>query len=155
MPPQEGVDDLRESLLHALARGLKEECAVDILDPTGAVSGEFYLWDVSSLDTLLLPAHRRGEHSIAGNVADTVFSQIPMAKKAYWVAYLVAHDRSSVQPTPNLREVLEARWMSFDDAAAAVWTNRTDEADLLLLALRTGLRHLSGARVAEEWLPVD
>lgn len=152
MPPQEGVD-LRESLLHALARGLREECRVDVLDGAGQLSRDFYLRNISYLDTLLLPADRRGERSVAGNVGDTVFSQITMTKKAYWVGYLVTQDRSRVHPTPNQREVLEARWMTFDEAAAAVGQNRQDKADLLMLALRTGLQHLSGARTADEWDP--
>jgi hypothetical protein len=152
MPPQEGVN-FRESFLEALARGLLEECDVSVLQADGRVRPGFYLRDIEYADTLWLPPERWGERAVAGNVGDSLLSQVRLRKKAYWVAYLVVDDRRAVRGRANLREVAEVRWMTFDEAAAGIEQNRPEKALLLLGCLRKGMQHLVGVRLADEWLP--
>jgi ADP-ribose pyrophosphatase YjhB (NUDIX family) len=152
MPPQEGVN-FRESLLGALARGFAEECSLQLLDPAGKVRSDVTLRDISYLGTLRLPPERWGERSIAGNVGDSPLSHIRMTKKAYWGAFIIAHDREALECHPNMREITELCWMTFDQAAVAVRHNRPEKGALLLAGLRRAMQHVSGARVANEWLP--
>jgi ADP-ribose pyrophosphatase YjhB (NUDIX family) len=154
MPPQEGVN-FRESFLSALARGLAEECSLELLDPDGRVRHDVTLRDISYLGTLKLPPERCGERSIAGNVGDSPLSQIRMTKKAYWGAFLLADGREALTVRPNRREITELCWMTFDQAAVAVRGNRPEKRAFLLTALRRGLQHVSGALVASQWRPPD
>jgi ADP-ribose pyrophosphatase YjhB (NUDIX family) len=150
MPPQEGVE-LGESLPDALARGLLEECGIDILRPGGGYRRGFYVRDIRFLATLDLPPDRWQERPIAGNAGDSLFSRITMRKKAYWTASVIVPSRTAVHPVANATEVDDAAWMSLDRALAAVQTNRPAKADLLEGALRRGVQHLLGSEAALAW----
>jgi hypothetical protein len=76
-----------------------------------------------------------------------------MTKKAYWGAFLITHDHEALECHPNMREITELRWMTFDQAVVAIQQNRPEKRAFLLAALRRAVQHVSGARMASEWQP--
>jgi hypothetical protein len=144
MPMQEGVN-FREPFRYALARGMREEYDINIEEADGQLREDVYLRDIQYLGTLDLPRERWGERSVAGNVEDTVFSQITMRRKAYWTAALLVPSQASVVPRPNTNEIAAAQWMSLQDAYEAIKSNRPEKASLLGRALDRSAQHLLGA----------
>lgn len=145
MPPQEGVN-FRESLRSALARCLMEECQIAIENEGGALKRDFYLRDIQYLGMLDLPPSRWGERAVAGNVEDSIFSQIKMKRKAYWTAALIVPSQGSVSFVPNPNELAELRWLPLETARHWMKSNRPEKAMLLDRALDRGTQHLLGVQ---------
>jgi ADP-ribose pyrophosphatase YjhB (NUDIX family) len=148
MPPQEGVE-LKEGLRDALARGLAEECGIDMRHEDGSYNQDFYVRQITFLKTLDLPPERIDERQIAADVEDTPFHAITMKKKAYWLGIVLIESAEQVLPKPALNEIKAIEWLSFESAAEKIIaTNRPEKAELLSAALAQGMRHLDAREFA-------
>lgn len=145
MPPQEGVN-FGETLAAALMRGLWEECGLQVADENGLLLPTIYIRHIEYIDTLVLPRERWGERSVAGNVEDSFFSHIKMKKKAYWAAYVIVADSVTHSPTPNLNEIVEARWVPLDDVPGLLASNRPEKRAMLMDIIHRGIHQLVGSQ---------
>ena len=146
MLPQEGVE-LGEGLKAALARGLAEECGIQMRTGDRYDKG-FYVRAITYMSSLELPPERVGERQIAANVEDTPFHRITLRRKAYWLGVVLIESRETVRPEPALNEIKDVRWLSFAEAETAIGTNRPEKAELLRGALAEGARHLDRKELA-------
>jgi ADP-ribose pyrophosphatase YjhB (NUDIX family) len=149
MFPQEGVL-LKEDLLAAADRGLREECGLELLNTDGKLKPKLHVRDLRYIGSLELPKERWGERAVAGNVGDGPMSQIVLKKKAYWAVFVLLEEPGPI-PLPNEVEVDIAKWCTLNEAAELVRSNRPGKQALLMRILRIGMQHLVGARASSNW----
>ena len=136
MPPQEGVNQ-DEEMSDAIWRCLSVECGINIPDDKTTRDRKFHVRYQKFVGALKLPNDRDDNRHVVDNAAGTIFENIPMTGKAYWVATILLNDKESVNLKPNGVEVVEAKWIEISQALNMIdESNRVEKANLLTGAIK-------------------
>ena len=145
MPPQEGVR-IRETMADALHRCLREECGVDVPEDEAARRRMFYTRSFRYIDMLDLAEDRVETRPVADDAVGTPLENVPLRRKAYWLATILVRDRGDLAVKPDGTEMEKLQWFTPNAARNIVEKmNHPPKAQLLAKCIDLAMRDFKGS----------